>query len=378
MSSGGIGLNSQRNTFYHAGFGKYWLFYVDTAGNVIRARYSTDGASWTYEGYVPGAVVTSGVYLSTTIIGNSVYVAYREGDSIKVQKGTIWSNADITWGGEYTAFSGTSGSDSYTYPSISRQTNGKLWVVAKYTNGTSHRQKAIRSTYADNVSAWGARINASAFVSGAYVVPQMLQLPGGHMYNVYLEGTAIKGRRWNNSTSSFDAAVTIASTYAADLNHIPSAVINGSESIYVGYADSSRNLKYRRLASGYTGSWIGPNSLADSDTGTNVALTRQTGTAGLLYAFYASPPGSSARVKQVKITEPANKLNLSPTGDWDQIIAPSVTNAQSYAVWRKKNTDVWFSRPRVLPVTSLAVSPTRTASHGGSDAGCEMRFCWAG
>jgi YD repeat-containing protein len=368
--------HSQRNTFYDPEHGNYWVLFVNATAGKVQARRSSDGLNWEPPIDLFGGVANASRLSTHARTDGFIYVAYRKDNSIYARKGTIGpTSIGLSEATEYTVFSGASSSDSYAYPSIRQAGGGRVWVAARYYNGTSYRVRARRSASTHSVASWENPFNTvSATTDRSWVVPQMLNLvPNGDMYVVWLHGSAtgdqqIRGRKYINDDGAFESSSKlIAKTYASNEYYIPSASTNSSAPIYVAYADEDRNLKYKTLASPYTGSWPSDEeaqTLAPG-IGRNVALTRDTSASGLLYAFYTTFPVTTARVKQVQVGQPNDTLSVSGEANWDQVVAPYRTDGKSHVVWRLEADSVRFSLPRIMPSTSRTTNPASPDGDNG-------------
>lgn len=303
-AGGGPGINTQHNSFYDGT--RYWVLYSDNANLV--AKSSTDGINWVADSSTI-ASGSSGIRLSTWYAGaGQVCVAYVSGYNILAKSGTI-SGTSITWSSASTVFSGASGSDMYAYPSMARDANGKLWVSARYYNGSMYRVRAKRSTNPNSVTAWDASFDVSDLSSSQYIFPQAVALAEGKMYFIYTYNSpslGIIGRYFDGT--SWDSTVSVANMNGVAESRSPAAVVKNGV-IYVGYLNSSNRLKYKTLASPYT-AWSAEQTLAD-DTGVNIAFSLDD-VANDIYAFYTSTIGITGKqLRQVTLGSPKRKTLLS-------------------------------------------------------------------
>lgn len=304
LGGGESSLVSQRNSFFDGS--RYWVLYSD--GTDYRAKSSTDTVNWTpASGYIAG--VPAGVYLGAYYDGGAtVYAAYRKNYySIYARRGVI-SGANIAWdASDYEVLAGNSASNAYAFPSISRDTNNKLWVSARYYDGSTWKARTRRATGANSAVSWSTSYTVSSNSYSSWLIPQAVPLPGGAMYFMYNLAYDIRGRYYTGS--AFNAEQLITYTDVADFNHIPSAVADASNTVYMGYTDTSGSVKYRTLESTYT-TWSGAQTLAE-DTGAGVALTLDTGKNDI-YAYYGHGIGGTGdQVRAVKLGEPKRKTIAS-------------------------------------------------------------------
>jgi len=253
----------QRKTFYESTNNIYWTFFY--TGSAIAYYYSNnDGVSWTSGGTIKTSTNDFSLWYAG---GTTVYIALYVNYDIYVNKGTT-SSSSISWGTLAIALNGSGTSDIYSYPFMSRDSAGKLWVVARYYNGTNYYMKAVRSTNADVQSTWdssgigqptdlSSTSNTDANVYGV-IVP----LSSQDMYAVWTRATAIEGKFFDDPTNGWDSSATSIATGTSGVTNNLSAVSDSSGNVHLAYINSSDGVSYQER----TSSWQTAITL-DSNTG---------------------------------------------------------------------------------------------------------------
>lgn len=139
---------------------------------------------------------------------------------------------------------------------------------------------AIQASNANDISAWGS---ASSLDVGknSHKFSQIVSLGSGNVYVIWVDDTAIEGKKYTGSWGSADSIDT-GKTSAND-DHLFSAVVDATNGyIHLIYIDSNADVLYRN----YTSSWQSSTTLL---TGTARDPTLSIDTANEnLYAFWAS------------------------------------------------------------------------------------------
>ena len=221
---------------------------------------STDGLTWensVNQAFTTASVGQASVWFHDTGVTKIVY-AVGDGvlsdSTLPVRRGTI-SGGTITWGSQ-TAMTISSSDTVPKIAFITRDTNGFLWIASSAKNTASTFNVAVvKSTNADDVSAWGSiTYLLSAGISADFVYPTVLPMAGGDMYALWYADGAIDGREY---TGTWGSVENIATTTAGVTTKIPSAVVDGSDNIHLVYVDSSGSVQYKKR----TGSWGTASSL---------------------------------------------------------------------------------------------------------------------
>ncbi len=200
------GHSFQRKVFYDSGNNVYWGFYHD--GTQIEVRYSSNsGSTWNVENDHLVQNTNDFSVWDQTISSYYVFLAAKSSDSIVLRRGTITSGA-ISWDSEttpVTAFTGTGSGDSYSYPYISADSSGNLWVGARYFNGSSYVYKAVKSnnagsaTWTNAAFTWGDPSQISNDQADPNVFGNVVSIGSLNMYATFVVGTTIKGCKYTNS-----------------------------------------------------------------------------------------------------------------------------------------------------------------------------------
>src|SRR5437899_1027107 len=279
-TSGITPLPMQKSVFFDGT--NFWAFYY--SGTTIRYEPSSNGLDWIT--FANNAFTTSGMQRVSVWFydaGASKYV-YIVGDTgggrtVSVRKGTI-SGTTISWGTEATVT--VSGSNTFKRPFIARDSNGYLWILSTNKEAASDfRVAAVRSTNPDDVSAWGTYFNLmTTGVSTDWTQGKIAPLGGGDVYAIWYANGPIYGRlytggSWSGTTDTIDT--TSSTVYLKG----PSAVVDSSFKIHMGYTDTSGAVVYRQR----TSSWS-PLTTVDAGPGDQYpAISLDTGT-GDVYAFW--------------------------------------------------------------------------------------------
>jgi len=126
----------QRKTFYDDQNSRYWRFSTD--GTDIDAEYSSDGSSWNASSTLPYNTNDFSVEYKSISGTEYVVVAVASSNDIIIRRGTLTASS-VTWDGTSSvALDGSSGNDSYSYPTIALNTSNSLWVGARYYDGTNY------------------------------------------------------------------------------------------------------------------------------------------------------------------------------------------------------------------------------------------------
>jgi hypothetical protein len=245
-SSTATALANQRKIFYDGT--NYWAFYSD--GTDLTYEFSSDGLAWTNTP-VTVAASTDGSDFSLWVDGTIVYLAYEDTYDIKANRGII-STTTITWTVAATALDGTSTANTYEKPFISKDSNGKLWIAARYYNGTDYWIKSSQSTYVDDISSWGTADDLSSVVNSSAVnYASLVPLSSGQMYSIWIRDTYFEGKLYNGTTWSTTTAAIASGPATASDNKLFSATVDSSNNIHLVYADASSYVQYKKCSSPY-------------------------------------------------------------------------------------------------------------------------------
>ena len=117
-----------RKTFYDSGSSNHWAFWY--TGSQIDYASSSDATTWTTRGNLTYNTANFSVAFKV-ISGTSYVFLVSEANTydVVIRRGTI-SGTTITFDSEVTVLDGTSASDKYILPTVSLDTDDKVWTVA--------------------------------------------------------------------------------------------------------------------------------------------------------------------------------------------------------------------------------------------------------
>ncbi|MDB5182327.1 MAG: hypothetical protein JWO47_111 [Candidatus Saccharibacteria bacterium] len=242
----------QRKTWYDGTL--YWAAIMDTSTS-IRLYYSSNGSTWTQNS---SAAITGITNLSDfTIYGDSSYIflaycvttatstcsAVQAGSaqSYPASNNWAWSAAPASIG-----LGSVIASSTRTLISMTKDTNNKLRVTAKYFNGgTNYQIISSVSTNANDISVWTAsNINPATTTSTQYA--NVASLSSGDIYSVISEGSVIKG--YKNTAGTWDTNPVLISSGTSGYTTNASLVSNSSTSeAYLSYIDSGGKTIFQKM-----------------------------------------------------------------------------------------------------------------------------------
>jgi len=270
---------SQRKSFYANG--RFWVFYSDDTNMVYCT--STDGSTWTAATVVRECV--AGSYFSVWFDGTYLHYAYVDVSSIYYRRGTPNSDGTITWSAVEQTVSTTYNSASY--PMVSVDSNGYVWIGYRDTDLTYYYPYVIKS--GNNDGTWGTGIITQlSTTSSTYWKVSVVPLTSGKMLAVYAYNSAtVKAKRWDGSSWDTEVATTSAISYGyyhsavaqGDDVHLTFPKVTTYNILYVKYTYSSNSFgSETTLVSGATSTSAPVLSI---DTSTNnlyvFATTKTTG-----------------------------------------------------------------------------------------------------
>jgi hypothetical protein len=188
---------------------------------------------------------------------------------------------------------------SYSYPSIIRDSNNKVWITAVNDSGSSYDFAAIQSNSANDISSFGTASTLDSS-SNENKYGSLVSLGSGNMYSVWMDGTAIEGKKFNGS--SWEENVTSIGTGKTGLSNGISLVSDTSGSAHLTYIDSSGYVKYQK----YTSSWQSAVVL-DSNVGNEYPSISYDNVNKALYAFW------------IRGDDIFYKKSCSPYATWGQV-----------------------------------------------------------
>ena len=203
----------QRKTFYDDQNARYWRF--SNYGTDLDAEYSSDGNTWNAGTSL--SYNTNDFSVEYKSLGGTeyVYVAISNNYDIIVRQGTL-NASSVTWDSDViTMLDGTSGTTNYAHPTLSLDIptsgNPKLWVSARYYNGTVSSVVARRttSTAEADPSTWtldSATTLKTGISTSDRVYANLAPTGNSNMYVVFGYGTTLYGCRWVNASTVWQDA----------------------------------------------------------------------------------------------------------------------------------------------------------------------------
>jgi len=134
ISSGAIcqdAANSfQRKTWYDGT--RYWRSSRDSGNARIIFEYSTDGTSWTENTGARISVDTTDFSLWAD--SSNAFISYTNGYDIETREASTYPGTSFTWGSATVVYNGTGATDYYRYPTITQDSDSKIWTSASYSS----------------------------------------------------------------------------------------------------------------------------------------------------------------------------------------------------------------------------------------------------
>jgi hypothetical protein len=316
---------SERKTWYDGT--RYWSAILN--GSNVEFWYSNgSGFSWAQDSSATLSINTDQYSIEAN--SSNAYIAYKDTSSgnIFASKASSYPGTGFSWGSASTALSGSANSG----PTINRDTGGFLWVSA----GGLGAITAVKSSAADNITAWGSPATIDSGASVVYTSFGITPLASGNVYITYylasLGGSSINGKKntsgtWDVSPTSIDTngggtlgfGAAVSSTSANEVyityvkngqttfkryidgtgwqtavvvdsnatNSTPTIMLNTSNTNLYIYWIRSNTVFYSNAASPYT-SWAGATSLYSTGTNTNTTAASSDGGSGTTYAIWTN------------------------------------------------------------------------------------------
>ena len=187
-----VSYGHQRKGFYAAGL--FWAFYTDGTNAVY--EHSHDGTTWA-EGATSIGAATFGAHFSIWFDGTYVHYARANNNDLFYRRGTPENDGTITWSAaEQTAYDGN-GTDKYTNPCITVDTNGYAWIGALYYDGSDATPYALKNDENDGTWALDFATELSAVHNFGWYIA-VVPLTGGKVYAIYcIPGNLPLGKLYN-------------------------------------------------------------------------------------------------------------------------------------------------------------------------------------
>ncbi len=145
----------------------------------------------------------------------------------------------FTWEENNTVYDGSSESDQFKHSTVTRDTNGKIWISATHQTSTSYMFKTIQSSNSDSLTSWQSATTLDTSTSNIYGTNTPMS--NGKMYGVWINSTKIYGK---NYSSDWNDDATYIGEGKQKTNHSLSTVSNLT-TLHIAYINTNGNLKYR-------------------------------------------------------------------------------------------------------------------------------------
>ncbi|MCA9398034.1 hypothetical protein KC573_04345, partial [candidate division WWE3 bacterium] len=167
---------------------------------------------------------------------------------------------------------------SYFYPSVTRDSNSKVWVGSTYNNESNNIVRVRQSSNANDITAWSTpeQLNTS---TNSNKFATILPLTSGSMYLIWIDGTTIEGKKYNGT--AWDGSPTSIATGSSGASTNISATSDSSGNIHLVYINSSGQVMYQE----YTTSWQTAVTL-DSNSGNEYPTISLNSSTGQLSVFW--------------------------------------------------------------------------------------------
>lgn len=176
----------QRKT-WHDGT-RYWLAFHSDADNRIEFWYSTDGYVWT-ENTTARLSIDSNDF-SIEADSSYFYIAYTNGYDIEARSGSSYPGTGFSLSAATVVYNGSSVSDAYRYPTITKDSNSKLWIGAVSITGTTSSYYAVDDVNEGYIGGSNASYTTAHSTSTSSTLNNLLgyrvgQLLTGGVYYIY-------------------------------------------------------------------------------------------------------------------------------------------------------------------------------------------------
>ncbi|MBP9702465.1 peptidoglycan DD-metalloendopeptidase family protein [Candidatus Woesebacteria bacterium] len=198
-----IGSSFQRKT-WHDGT-RYWKSSYDPIDSRIEFEYSSDGTSWTENTTARLTSIISDYSIEAD--SSNLFIVYSASNDIKGRVASSYPGTGFGWGSEQVILNGTSNSDSYNSPVISRDSSSYVWVAARYTGTGVYFVKTIKEAGATNDlpedSGDTTYSLANVVNTDLNVYANLVSIGSQNMYISFIEDDAIQGCRWVNASTDW-------------------------------------------------------------------------------------------------------------------------------------------------------------------------------
>lgn len=246
----------QRKT-WHDGT-RYWAAFLGGTTS-MEFWYSADGTTWTQNtaATISGAAAVEGFAIEAD--STNAYIIHDFGSTIAVQKADLYPGTSFKWAPQVTVWSG----GTYDNPVIERNRAGKVRVMVKQDSAGNHSFLSKLSTGTNDVSSFGSEETVDAASANSNKFGTLVALDDQDMYAVWIDGTAIEGKK--NTNGTWDVSPTSIATGVTGVTNNMSMVSNPTvDEAYLTYMVSGDTVEFKKYVDG-TG-W-GSAVAIDSTTG---------------------------------------------------------------------------------------------------------------
>jgi hypothetical protein len=346
-----VAMSLQRKVFYTGSY--FFAFYYNATIGNITWEWSSDGVDWGNSYNYPFAA--SDIYYASVWFNSSdaqVYIVGAKDSAdteVYVRKGSVSGN-QITWGTE-TAVSISQTAMAYKVSSVAVSAGGHVWIASAVDNSTGYNVNVTRSSTPEDVSNWDPQTALStdqATIPDPVIVP----LASDDMYCVYNRNGVISGHYYDESSTSWDSGVTVASDAKPRGIGGPSAVVDSSAYVHLIYANLTGVVNYTK----YTTSWSATSIL---DGGSNSSfVTVSLVPSDDVYAFWIN---GSYQISGKYSTDGGSTWNwmtwitANTTPKWNLTSVYSYTDEWGIGwLWDMNGDEIYFER---IPEFELFLMP---------------------
>jgi len=233
----------QRNVYRDLN-GYYWAFFNEDTTVVLERSDDTSATAWT--GSQTSVTTTQNCHSLWECNSTNIYISYCEAYDIKTRNGALSGNpTTLSLAGEKVAFDGSVG-DPYNVPYLTQDTSGYLWITAQYYDGANYKVNVRKSSNANDDNSWNtvATISGTSASSATYGI--ILKQASQDMYAIWRLGTALQGKRYTHSNTTWWTQTDSIATLTATIGRDFSGVVDSSNNIHLTYIDNDGKLVYKK------------------------------------------------------------------------------------------------------------------------------------
>jgi hypothetical protein len=296
---------------------------------------------------------------SALVSDANIAIIGQPGYDIEARSSSSYPGIGFSWSSATVVYNGSSATNLYYYPAITRDSNSKVWINSTQTSGTNYIINSVQSSSANSITAWGtATVLDTSTNSNKY--GSISPLASGHVYATWIDNATIQGcvydadngggARWENSAGSDctnGANQDSIATGKSGLSSNISMSSDTSNNLHLAYIDGSNYVQYKKYSSG---AWDGSATRLDTsatnnyvtvsvDTSNNNVYVIYLRSSTAYYKKYSGSWGSETDTGWTEGTSPTNLTsNYSASGrifaewtsgsgspytvNWDKIIVP--------------------------------------------------------